>query len=49
LDLDGSGLDPGILGFPCFLNSRVLTFLLKYHFHVIPSNPMSMSRDHVDA
>jgi len=33
VDLEGSGLDPGILGFSCFhLNSRVLTFCLKSPF-----------------
>jgi len=35
VDLEGPGLDLGILGFPCFhLNSRVSYFLLNVTFSV---------------
>jgi len=46
VDLGGSGLDPGILGFLCFfhLNSRVSYFLLNVTFYVNSVEFMSMPR-----
>jgi len=46
VDLEGSGLDPGILGFRVHLNSRVLTFCIMSPFCV---NCVELNVDAVSA